>query len=98
MTNNQLTDQRIAEILARAEICDDSVLTDYADIAAAMRELQERRKTAAEPAAYLVCNGRLYQDRPFLNLSAARISVNDRNDGAEIKALCVSGALAEKAK
>ena len=98
MTNNQLTDQRIAEILARAEICDDSVLTDYADIAAAMRELQERRKTAAEPAAYLVCNGRLYQDRPFLSLSAARISVNDRNDGAEIKALCVSGALAEKAK
>ncbi|WZU07652.1 DUF551 domain-containing protein [Klebsiella aerogenes] len=49
MTNNQLTDQRIAEILARAEICDDSVLTDYADIAAAMRELQERRKADSEP-------------------------------------------------
>ncbi|WP_163313494.1 DUF551 domain-containing protein [Klebsiella aerogenes] len=48
MTNNQLTDQRIAEILARAEICDDSVLTDYADIAAAMRELQERRKAAMD--------------------------------------------------
>lgn len=40
MSNNKLTDRKIAEILARAEICDDSVLTDYTDIAAAMRELQ----------------------------------------------------------
>lgn len=44
MSNNKLTDRKIAEILARAEICDDSVLTDYTDIAAAMRELQERRR------------------------------------------------------
>lgn len=44
MTNTKLTDRKIAVILARAEICDDSVLTDYADIVAAMRELQERRK------------------------------------------------------
>lgn len=48
MTNNKLTDRKIAEILARAEICDDSVLTDYTDIAAAMRELQERRKADSE--------------------------------------------------
>lgn len=39
--SGKLTNKRIAEILARAEVCDDSVLTDYADIAAAMRELQE---------------------------------------------------------
>lgn len=45
MTNGKLTDRKIAVILARAEICDDSVLTDYADIVAAMRELQERRKS-----------------------------------------------------
>ncbi|HGP2751041.1 TPA: Eaa protein [Salmonella enterica] len=44
MSNNKLTDRKIAEILARAEICDDSVLTDYTDITAAMRELQERRR------------------------------------------------------
>ncbi|ELL5149746.1 hypothetical protein Q4667_002436 [Salmonella enterica] len=44
MSNNKLTNRRIAEILTRAEICDDSVLTDYADIAAVMRELQERRR------------------------------------------------------
>lgn len=44
MSNNKLTDRKIAEILARAEICDDLVLTDYTDIAAAMRELQERRR------------------------------------------------------
>ncbi|ENY9321296.1 hypothetical protein ACF5DM_002240 [Salmonella enterica] len=37
MTNTKLTDRKIAVILARAEICDDSVLTDYADIVAAMR-------------------------------------------------------------
>lgn len=47
MTNTKLTDRKIAVILARAEICDDSVLTDYADIVAAMRELQERRKAEA---------------------------------------------------
>lgn len=44
MSNNKLTDRKIAETLARAEICDDSVLIDYTDIAAAMRELQERRR------------------------------------------------------
>ncbi|ELP0296223.1 TPA: hypothetical protein OUF01_000754 [Klebsiella michiganensis] len=65
---------------------------------AALRELQERRKADSEPVAYLVCNGRLYQDRPFLSLSAARISVNDRNDGAEIKALCVIETLTEAAE
>lgn len=32
---SKLTDNCITEILARAEVCDDSVLTDYADIAAA---------------------------------------------------------------
>ncbi|EGH0383752.1 hypothetical protein ID214_000821 [Salmonella enterica subsp. enterica serovar Hvittingfoss] len=55
---------------------------------------QIRRKN--EPVAYLVCNGHLYQDRPFLDLSTARKSVKDRNDGAEIKALCVCEISAEK--
>lgn len=54
MSNNKLTDRKIAEILARAEICDDSVLTDYTDIAAALCELQERRKADSEPAGYHV--------------------------------------------
>ncbi len=40
----RLTEKRIAEILNRAEVCDDSVLTDYADIAAAMREILDIRK------------------------------------------------------
>lgn len=51
MNNNKLTDRKIAVILARAEICDDSVLTDYADIVAAMRELQERRKADSQPVS-----------------------------------------------
>lgn len=50
--NNKLTNERVAEILARAEICDDSVLTDYRDIAAAMREIQESRKPQ-RPVAFL---------------------------------------------
>ncbi|EAQ6236406.1 hypothetical protein BHH44_07375 [Salmonella enterica] len=76
----------------------------------ALLELQERRRTdnqepasererirrKTEPVAYLVCNGHLYQDRPFLDLSTARKSVKDRNDGAEIKALCVCEISAEK--
>ncbi|EIV2085473.1 hypothetical protein A8C14_003379 [Klebsiella aerogenes] len=107
MTNNHLTGYRAdgGEIsIGRIKEIADNPYGDEEKqnlakrLLAAEVELQERRKTAAEPAAYLVCNGRLYQDRPFLSLSAARISVNDRNDGAEIKALCVSGALAEKAK
>ncbi|EJJ0395567.1 hypothetical protein Q6Z19_003208 [Salmonella enterica] len=78
--------------------------------ASAVAELQERRRTdnqepasererirrKTEPVAYLVCNGHLYQDRPFLDLSTARKSVKDRNDGAEIKALCVCEISAEK--
>lgn len=48
MTNKPLTDRRVAEIRARAEIFDDSVLTDFADIAAAMYELQELRKQSDE--------------------------------------------------
>ncbi len=65
----------------------------YAAPPASERE-QIRRKN--EPVAYLVCNGHLYQDRPFLDLSTARKSVKDRNDGAEIKALCVCEISAEK--
>ncbi|EPO3918535.1 DUF551 domain-containing protein [Salmonella enterica subsp. houtenae serovar [1],40:z4,z23:-] len=53
MSNNKLTNRKIAEILARAEICDDSVLTDCTDIAAAMRELQERRRL--DGILYAVC-------------------------------------------
>lgn len=58
MINKKLTDKRIAELLDRAEVCDDSVLTDYADIAAAMRELQEWRKTESDgkPVAYKVAD------------------------------------------
>lgn len=98
MTNNQLTEAELTETLDAATSGYPLTASAEANLRRVFAELQERRKTAAEPAAYLVCNGRLYQDRPFLSLSAARISVNDRNDGAEIKALCVSGALAEKAK
>lgn len=52
---------------------------------------QVRRKAASEPVAYLVCNGRLYQDRAFMSPLMAEESVKNRNDGAEIKALCVCG-------
>ncbi|EDT6512387.1 hypothetical protein NU118_000324 [Salmonella enterica] len=72
---------------------DNGVIEVYAAPPASERE-QIRRKT--EPVAYLVCNGHLYQDRPFLDLSTARKSVKDRNDGAEIKALCVCEISAEK--
>ncbi|MBE8894304.1 MULTISPECIES: hypothetical protein [Klebsiella] len=97
MTNNQLTDEkikrRINQIEDRRSASRDFWGGDYEyqeNIELiALRELQERRKASAEPVAYLVCNGRLYQYRSFLSLSAAIISVNDRNDGAEIKALCV---------
>ncbi|EAZ1839649.1 hypothetical protein BWL78_14370 [Salmonella enterica] len=86
-------DSRIFEVLVESGY--EPVPGDklYAAPPASERE-QIRRKT--EPVAYLVCNGRLYQDRPFLDLSTARKSVKDRNDGAEIKALCVCEISAEK--
>lgn len=71
----------------------DAVIPLYTAPPASERE-QIRRKN--EPVAYLVCNGHLYQDRPFLDLSTACKSVKDRNDGAEIKALCVCEISAEK--
>ncbi|EDW6483185.1 hypothetical protein GVX19_004648 [Salmonella enterica] len=93
ISNNKLTDERVSNAtLIRLIQWAEQHNSHY--VAAALCELQERRK--AEPVAYLVCNGRLYQDRPFLDLSTARKSVKDRNDGAEIKALCVCEISAEK--
>lgn len=45
--NERVSPKRLAEIIARAEVCDDSVLTDYRDIESIARELQQYR--AAEP-------------------------------------------------
>lgn len=102
-----ITDERVISVIERLEhyACNLKWTNvrgaqDLLTAADGLRELQERRKAAmdSEPVAYLVCNGRLYQDRPFLSLSAARISVNDRNDGAEIRALCVIETLTESAE
>jgi len=46
--NERVPPKRLAEIIARAEVCDDSVLTDYRDIESIARELQQYR-AAAEP-------------------------------------------------
>ncbi len=48
--NERVSPKRLAEIIARAEVCDDSVLTDYRDIESIARELQQYR--AAEPVAF----------------------------------------------
>jgi len=49
--NERVSAERLAEIIARAEVCDDSVLTDYRDIESIARELQQYR-AAAEPVAW----------------------------------------------
>ncbi|GEM_PF-1849843 len=46
--NERVSPKRLAEIIARAEVCDDSVLTDYRDIESIARELQQYR-AAADP-------------------------------------------------
>ncbi|MBW9430434.1 DUF551 domain-containing protein [Atlantibacter hermannii] len=51
--NERVSPKRLAEIIARAEVCDDSVLTDYRDIESISRELQQYR-VAAEPVAWMV--------------------------------------------
>ncbi|WP_394815324.1 hypothetical protein [Atlantibacter hermannii] len=51
--NERVSPKRLAEIIARAEVCDDSVLTDYRDIESIARELQQYR-AAAEPVAWMV--------------------------------------------
>ncbi|WP_313063445.1 DUF551 domain-containing protein [Atlantibacter hermannii] len=50
--NERVSPKRLAEIIARAEVCDDSVLTDYRDIESIARELQQYR-AAAEPVVYI---------------------------------------------
>lgn len=51
--NERVSPKRLAEIIARAEVCDDSLLTDYRDIESMARELQQYR-AAAEPVAYMI--------------------------------------------
>ncbi|STB73262.1 hypothetical protein [Citrobacter koseri] len=96
MTSDNLTDNRITEILVRAEVCDDTVLTDYADIAAAMRELQQRRAAdknffmygIAEPdgSAYMdeVC---VSHDRGLLETIAGELNLSEGSDGYRVVAL-----------
>lgn len=51
--NERVSPKRLAEIIARAEVCDDSVLTDYRDIESIAREIQQYR-AAAEPVAWVM--------------------------------------------
>ncbi|EJN2863929.1 hypothetical protein NPT69_002857 [Salmonella enterica subsp. enterica serovar Yaba] len=46
MTNSKLTDDRIAALLDCVDMCDDMSVDENADMAKALRELQERRKAA----------------------------------------------------
>lgn len=52
MTNNQLTDDRIAALLDCVEMCEDMSVDENAEMATALRELQERRKADSEPVAW----------------------------------------------
>lgn len=55
MTNTKLTDDRIAALLDCVDMCDDMSVDENADMAKALRELQERRKADnQEPAGYHV--------------------------------------------
>lgn len=53
MTNNQLTDDRIAALLDCVEMCEDMSVDENAEMATALRELQERRKADSEPVAWM---------------------------------------------
>ncbi|HBV0797537.1 TPA: hypothetical protein MDM57_003484 [Klebsiella pneumoniae] len=87
-----ITDESLAELVAFKPLPGTDINSATRDEWMAMAaELHERRKAASEPVAYLVCNGRLYQDRAFMSPLMAEESVKNRNDGAEIKALCVCG-------
>lgn len=46
MTNTKLTGDRIAALLDCVDMCDDMSVDENADMAKALRELQERRKAA----------------------------------------------------
>lgn len=50
--NERVSPKRLAEIIARAEVCDDSVLTDYRDIESIARELQQYRAAAGSRALF----------------------------------------------
>jgi len=46
--------------------------------------MKDKIETSKRPAAYLVTDGRLYVDKPFLSLEQAEASVKERQDGAVI--------------
>ncbi|HBM2967033.1 TPA: hypothetical protein LVL54_001176 [Klebsiella michiganensis] len=88
MTKSTITRERLEELAAGQ--------SGFNLRTATHEESQELARMAlaamdSEPVAYLVCNGRLYQDRAFMSPLMAEESVKNRNDGAEIKALCVCG-------
>lgn len=51
MTNTKLTDDRIAALLDCVDMCDDMSVDENADMAKALRELQERRKADSQPVS-----------------------------------------------
>ncbi|EDK8146058.1 hypothetical protein GG892_24685 [Salmonella enterica] len=96
MMNNKLTDERIAELFECVDMCDDMSIDENADMASALRELQQRRLAdkncfmygIAEPdgSAYLdeVCVSR---DVSLLQSIADELNISDGTDGYRVVAL-----------
>jgi hypothetical protein len=100
MSNNNLTDERIASLVNGSDGWGNFAHCDYADIACALRELQERRKADENCFMYGIVDpdGRAYldefcvsSDRGLMEDEAA--ALNDTHDTTGYRAVALYTAL-----
>lgn len=96
MTNNKLTDERIAELFECVDMCDDMSIDENADMASALRELQQRRLADKNCFMYGIVNpdGQAHMDEfcvscdiGLLETEVAALNSSEGTDGYRVVAL-----------
>lgn len=96
MNNNKLTDERIAELFECVDMCDDMSIDENADMASALRELQQRRLADKNCFMYGIVNpdGQAHMDElcvscdiGLLETEVAALNSSEGTDGYRVVAL-----------
>lgn len=94
--NNKLTDERIAELFECVDMCDDMSIDENADMASALRELQQRRLADKNCFMYGIVNpdGQAHMDEfcvssdiGLLETEVAALNSSEGTDGYRVVAL-----------
>lgn len=93
---NKLTDERIAELFECVDMCDDMSIDENADMASALRELQQRRLADKNCFMYGIVNpdGQAHMDEfcvssdiGLLETEVAALNSSEGTDGYRVVAL-----------